>query len=125
MQLIQPGVEPIEFASSVSPKTQADKDLLTVVYKRVQKTSPEFITLYDGISQSVDVNISTFIFRIAPEPVLALYDFVMTTFVPRNSAANDTQTGQSNDANLSTVATQAQPKDDKIRVTVQLATVQG
>ena len=56
MNTYQPGLPTIEFMSSLAK--------------------------FDGIAQSVDIKISTFIFKAAPEPVLAVYDFVMTTFVP-------------------------------------------
>jgi len=80
MNIYQPGLPTIEFMSSAD--TVAQDDLLIVRYKKCQPESPVFLTQFDGIDQSVDIKISTFIFRAAPEPVLAVYDFVMTTFVP-------------------------------------------
>ena len=80
MNIYQPGLPTIEFMSSADAVGQ--DDLLIVRYKRCQPESPVFHTQFDGIDQSVDIKISTFIFRAAPEPVLAVYDFVMTTFVP-------------------------------------------
>ncbi|KIY52729.1 hypothetical protein FISHEDRAFT_63685 [Fistulina hepatica ATCC 64428] len=83
MSLVNPGRAPIKFMSSNSELPEA-QDLLTVHYVRVDKISPEFFDVFHGIDQSVDVRISTFIFRAAPEPVVSLYDFIMTTFVPQN-----------------------------------------
>jgi vacuolar protein sorting-associated protein 13A/C len=70
--------------ASAEVDSPQDKNLLIVKYARAQKASPDFSTIYEGISQSVDITISTVIFRAAPEPVLTLYDFVMTTFVPKS-----------------------------------------
>jgi len=82
----------------------------------------------------VDIKISTFIFKAAPEPVLAVYDFVMTTFVP-GPAPNQQQQqvapvtdgkvllGQGVDPTPAAVAQQQTAQ--KIRVLVNLASVQG
>ena len=82
MHVNQVGREPLEFMSSAAGPT--DEDLLIVKYTRVQQDSPEYQPVYEGIDQNVDVKISTFLFRAAPEPVVTLYDFIMTTFVPKN-----------------------------------------
>ncbi|KAF8216245.1 hypothetical protein K438DRAFT_1748990 [Mycena galopus ATCC 62051] len=87
MSVVQPTANPIKFVSSPESDLLEDKDLLSLTYRRVQKESPEFLTIYEGIDQSVDIKLSTFIFRAAPEPVLSLYDFIMTTFVPQPDPA--------------------------------------
>ena len=125
MHLVQPGMEPMRFVSSAG-EDSPDEDLLTVDYKRVQRTSPEFWTLHEGINQSVDIRVTTFIFHAAPEPVVGLYDFIMSTFVPQTPEA----TSQDHPSNItsSTTDTQVQvsaPVADKIRVIVRLASVKG
>jgi vacuolar protein sorting-associated protein 13A/C len=125
MNLVQQGNEPLKFVSSAEDESPADKDLLSVIYKRVDKASPEFATVYEGINQSIDIRLSTFIFRTAPKPVLNLYNFVMTTFVPPPTAP----AVQNLDSRLSEV-TKEPPKTatggaGKIRVFVKLASVQG
>ncbi|KAL6309957.1 vacuolar protein sorting-associated protein 13 [Sparassis latifolia] len=82
LNVVQPGREPIQFISSAEPKAG---DLLIVKYTRVQQISPEFLSLYEGIDQNVDIRITTFVFRAAPEPVSSLYEFIMTTFVPQRA----------------------------------------
>jgi hypothetical protein len=57
-------------------------DLVYIKYARVQPLSPEFLGTYEGINQSIDIGLSTFVFSASPEPVLALYDFIMNTFAP-------------------------------------------
>ncbi|CEL57657.1 Vacuolar protein sorting-associated protein 13 OS=Saccharomyces cerevisiae (strain ATCC 204508 / S288c) GN=VPS13 PE=1 SV=1 [Rhizoctonia solani AG-1 IB] len=67
-------------------------DLVRVKYVRAQKESPEFMSVYNGIDQSVDVALSTFSFNVAPEPVLTLYDFIMSTFVGGNEPTTNAPT---------------------------------
>ena len=133
MNIYQHGLPTIEFMSSAD--TVGQDDLLIVRYRRCQPESPVFLTQFDGIDQSVDIKISTFIFKAAPEPVLAVYDFVMTTFVPAPApnqqqqrvspaAGEEVLTGQGNDAAPVVVAEQQQAAQ-KIRVLVNLASVQG
>ncbi|KAJ7254114.1 hypothetical protein B0H12DRAFT_1202424 [Mycena haematopus] len=123
MSVVQPTADPIKFVSSPESDLSEDKDLLSLTYRRVQKESPEFLTVYEGIDQSVDIKISTFIFRAAPEPVLSLYDFIMTTFVPKpDPAAIDSP--EASPAGIEPdPATQA-ASGGKIRVLVKLASVQ-
>ncbi|KAJ7181657.1 vacuolar protein sorting-associated protein 13 [Mycena crocata] len=122
MSLVQPRAEPIRFVSSPESDLSQDKDLLSLTYRRVQKESPEFLTVYEGIDQSVDIKISTFIFRAAPEPVLALYDFIMTTFVPQSNPAA-IESKEESSTGIEPEAAQSAP-GGKIRVLVKLASVQ-
>jgi len=128
MNIYQPGLPAIEFMSSADSAGQ--DDLLIVRYKKCQPESPVFLAQFDGIDQSVDIKISTFIFRAAPEPVLTVYDFVMTTFVPAPNQQQQEVTGveistsQDKDTNLVVTVGQQQAVQ-KIRVLVNLASVQG
>jgi len=133
MNICQPGLPTIEFMSSAD--TVGQDNLLIVRYKRCQPESPVFLTKFDGINQSVDIKISTFIFRAAPEPVLAVYDFVMTTFVP-GPAPNQQQQQVAPVADgevlldrgegaAPVVVVGQQQATQKIRVLVNLASVQG
>lgn len=67
-------------------------DLVSIKYVRAQKESPEFMSVYNGIDQTVEVALSTFTFHVAPEPVLTLYDFIMSTFVGGNEASTTAPT---------------------------------
>lgn len=127
MSLMEPGAEPMQVLSSAT-ETDENKDLLTVKYHRVQKASPEFFTVHEGIDQNVDIKISTVIFRAAPEPVLTLYDFIMSTFVPEPSGATIIETEQQDALDLADPATQQTPEAQpggKIRVLVELASVES
>lgn len=88
MDVLRPGLPSLPFMSCPEIVGSRDEYLLTVHYTRVQKNSPQFASVYGSVDQSVDVKMSTFIFQAAPEPILALYDFIMTTFVPDRSQAN-------------------------------------
>lgn len=112
--------------SSADSDSPQDKNLLIVKYTRAQKASPDFATVYESIDQSVDITISTVILRAAPEPVLAMYDFVMTTFVPKSEPqAIDIVSNQVPGINTSVSAPQQSGLSEKIRVEVKLATVQS
>lgn len=118
--IIQPsGI--IKFISTPTEISGAP-DLLQVKYTRVQRESPEFQPIYEGIDQNIDVKISTLVFRVAPEPILATYDFIMTTFVPRSSPPYSAV-----DQNLVPIAEVGQQNtessDGKIRVLVKLESV--
>jgi len=64
-----------------------DKEALVQVhYLKVQPKSPEFVSKYDGIDQNIKIELSTFIFSASPRPVIALYDFIMATFVSNHNA---------------------------------------
>ncbi|KAJ6610914.1 vacuolar protein sorting-associated protein 13 [Mycena sp. CBHHK59/15] len=123
MSLVQPNADPIKFVSSPESDLLEDKDLLSLTYRRVQKESPEFHTIYEEIDQSVDIKISTFIFRAAPEPVLSLYDFIMTTFVPQSNTPMIENAEESPSGAEPELAAQVS-SDGKIRVLMKLASVQ-
>ncbi|KAL1739455.1 hypothetical protein HDZ31DRAFT_77584, partial [Schizophyllum fasciatum] len=124
MDVFQIGADPIRFMSSVDDDGATAEDLLTVDYTRAQKASPEFFTVYEGIDQNIDVKISTFVFRAAPEPVLMLYDFIMTTFVP-NTSSIDPQGQDVVEADQPREnQAMGQGEDQKIRVQVKLASIQ-
>lgn len=132
MTLFQPGKEHIDFVSSPASDVTDDKDLLNVRYTRVQRESPDFMTTFEGFDQAVDVRLSTFIFKASPEPLIAVYDFIMSAFVSGNSQQDSTP------ANSAVVSGNSQPSDretkgpptvgesssERMRVKVQLASVQ-
>src|ERR1700733_9804198 len=64
-----------------------DRDALVQVhYLKVQPKSPDFVSKYDGTDQNIEIELSTFIFSASPRPVIALYDFIMATFVSNHNA---------------------------------------
>ncbi|KAJ1653989.1 Vacuolar protein sorting-associated protein 13 [Dispira simplex] len=67
---------------SVFSSPPEEANLLRVEYKRVDPTSPEFITQYEGMRQSVEVNLFNVNINIIRGSILTLYDFILKTFVP-------------------------------------------
>ncbi|KAF9478514.1 vacuolar protein sorting-associated protein 13 [Pholiota conissans] len=124
MTVVQPGENDIHFISTPELSASHDKDLLQIVYTRAQRESPDFLAVFEGIDQSVDIKVSTLIFRAAPEPVLALYDFVITTFVPTDQKNSRGTVPQPKTSSAPIDAVQLNQSDDKIRVLLKLEGVQ-
>ena len=122
MRVVQPSGQDIPFISTPEFGATSNKDLLRIAYARVQNDSPEFATLYDRVDQNVDIKVSTLVFCVAPEPVLALYDFIMTTFVPRPD--QDLQKFSEPQSDQESGVVQGDP-DSKIRVSIKLEGVKG
>ncbi|KAI0033184.1 hypothetical protein K488DRAFT_78064 [Vararia minispora EC-137] len=117
MNLTEAGAEPLNVLSSADSQSPDGHDLLTVDYTRVQKNSPEFLSIYGGIDQSVEVTLSTVVVRVSPEAILTLYDFVMTTFVPSSGSAASARPAP---AEISGVDAQQQVSDQNIRVAIAI-----
>lgn len=119
-----------ESSSEASPGSAPD--LMQVHYVRIQKDSPDFMTVFEGIDQHIDVELSTFVFSAAPEPVISLYDFIMTTFLPTGSDVGDTSSPRSPQATSSVdsedvVQTHSDAhteNTDRIRLKLRLISVQ-
>ena len=127
MILTQASGEHIPLLSSTQDESVPDGDLLTVTYARVQPEHADFMPIQEGFDQSIKILLSTFIFHAAPEPVISLYDFIMTTFVPENDASppvpasvrkDEAEPAEQGDQ-------QAAIRSGKIRVAVNLASVRG
>jgi vacuolar protein sorting-associated protein 13A/C len=93
---------------------EEEDELVRVKYARVQKESPEYMSVYDGIDQSIDTSISTLKVNIEPEPLISLYDFIMTTFVPEHPSEENQQA----------LVEEQQATDEKLRIRVRLRGVQ-
>lgn len=125
MDVVQSGKVPFKLVSSAA--TDSTEGLLAVRYNRVQPESPQFLTVYDGINQSVDITVTTVLVRAAPEPVIALYDFIMTTFVPEKTTPEPVvSTAPEGDGGELTVTSSDQGNSsDKLQVLLKLAGIQG
>lgn len=121
MTLFQPGKENIDFVSSPESDVTDDKDLLNVGYIRVQKDSPNFMTTFEGFEQAVDVRLSTFIFKASPEPLIAVYDFIMSAFVPEKSQTGSALANNDREARGFTPVTES--SSGRMRIKVQLDSV--
>jgi vacuolar protein sorting-associated protein 13A/C len=123
MNLTGPEFESLEVLSSADEEASKARDLLTVGYTRVQRDSPEFLSVHEGVDQSVDLTISTVTLRVSPEAILALYDFIMSTFVsPASGSTNQKQIAPSETVD---VDAQQTVSDQRIRVAMKLDGVKG
>ena len=120
MNVVQPSGQDIPFISIPEFSAAGNKDLLRIAYTRVQKESPEFATIYESVDQNVDIKVSTLVFRAAPEPVLALYDFIMTTFVPRSDQVPPSEPRSEQESGVV-----QGDSDSKIRVLIKLEGIKG
>ncbi|KAG6900136.1 hypothetical protein C0993_002481 [Termitomyces sp. T159_Od127] len=112
----------ISSADTSSPH-QAHQDLLMVTYTKVQKESPEFASVFNCIDQTIDFRVSTFIFRAAPEPVISLYEFVMTTFASQDG--HETMAGGNQiSQDIQEIQQSNNRAEGKMRILVKLASVQ-
>ncbi|KAI9512588.1 hypothetical protein F5148DRAFT_973480 [Russula earlei] len=122
MEVAEPGFEPLQLFSSVNGSTGGN-DLLRVDYTRVQSDSPEYLSNYEGYDQIICVDVSTVIFRAAPEPLVTLYDLLMTTFVPSSPPGDTLSPAQSSSA-VARPAPEPSSRPGKLRLLVRLASVQ-
>ena len=88
--------------------------------------SPQFATTYEGINQSVDIKITTVACQAAPEPVVALYDFIMTTFVPEGNTPPAPQPSlEETPAESQEISEVGTTDESKINVVLKFAGVRG
>ncbi|CAI2166885.1 9593_t:CDS:10 [Funneliformis geosporum] len=56
------------------------KDLVHIKYSKVDRKSPEYMSKFDGIDQSVDIELSTINVIVTRKSILTLYSFILDTF---------------------------------------------
>ncbi|KAL9941010.1 hypothetical protein V8E36_000498 [Tilletia maclaganii] len=110
--------------SSTSGSTTG-RDLVRVKYTRVQPDSPEFMTVYESIDQSISVELSTINIMLTRVSVLAVYDWIMTTFVPEEPPATPEsgEQGEALDEPKADEKEVVKPRQEKLRVRVKLNSV--
>jgi vacuolar protein sorting-associated protein 13A/C len=123
MKVVEPGFEPLLVFSSVSGSA-GGKDLLRVDYTRVQENSPEYLANYEGYDQIISVDVSTVIFHAAPEPLVTLYDLLMTTFVSSSPSPGGTPSLAQSSSDVAQISPDSS-RTSKLRLLVKLASVEG
>lgn len=118
MEVAEPGFEPVQLFSSADGS--AGKDLLRVDYTRVQSTSPN----YEGYDQIISVDVSTVIFRVAPEPLLTFYDLLMTTFVPSSPSPGEAPVVTQDSRAVGQPTPELSSRAGRLRLLVKLASVE-
>lgn len=133
-------VDSTEGSSTTLPLLKSDTshhegdNVVQLHYLRVQPASPDFVPKYESIDQNINIELSTFVFSASPRPVIALYDFLMATFVNGGSSETATKPGVNTPANTSPTGEEEptlvplppdvpQPASGKIRLNVMLSGV--
>ncbi|KAJ1325154.1 vacuolar protein sorting-associated protein 13A/C [Microdochium nivale] len=104
---------PAEFKSIISSGDVEDRqkrtDLVRVKFTKVNRDSPEFMSVYDGIDTNVNVSISTINVVVTRKTLLTLLDFILVTFTNNNAPGN---------TNTVTTAKVTEEGDSDIAVTI-------
>lgn len=79
-----PGLKSLHLADSESALNE-DEELMCVCYVRAQQGLPDFVAVYDSSNQTVGIDFATFIVSVVPQHILPLYNFIMSTFVPKTA----------------------------------------
>lgn len=116
--------------SATTDSTLDSQDLVSVKYTKVDPDSPEFMTKYEGVDQSINVELSTINIMLTRVSVLVVYDWIMTTFVPApdpESESKDKEEDTEESGNKKQVAitpeTKPGARKEKLRVRVKLTSI--
>ncbi|EHK46915.1 hypothetical protein TRIATDRAFT_316915 [Trichoderma atroviride IMI 206040] len=129
---------PAEFKSIVSSgdreDLQAGRSLVHVKFVRVNRLSPEFMPVYEGVETNITTSISTINLVVTRKTLLTLLDFILVTFTSNNgdgqaSQATPAQIGNTEDDDLAVgpvvieEPTQNTNATSSIRVKVELKSI--
>ncbi|KAG9302115.1 hypothetical protein G9A89_020549 [Geosiphon pyriformis] len=109
--------------------TQGDSsNLVHVKYTSVNVLSPEYMSKFEGINQSVDIELSTINVIITRRSILTLYNFILDTFTaPPDATATPTSSDQNLQIDSSQDSQQVHKphpsKSDTMRVKVKLNSI--
>ncbi|KAG0003109.1 hypothetical protein BGZ80_007728 [Entomortierella chlamydospora] len=112
-------------ADGTSPATGKSEDLVRVSYTKVNTISPEYITKYKGIDATVDISFSTVTMILTRKSVLALFDFILTTFT--SPAPPQNQVHPAGDQNMikatGSATNSPPPAQDTMKVKVKMTSI--
>jgi vacuolar protein sorting-associated protein 13A/C len=123
---------PAEFKSIVSSGDMEDRkqnrSLVHVKFVRVNRQSPEFMPVYEGIETNVNVEISTINLVVTRKTLLTLLDFILITFTNNDTNTQPPPkaiTDGNGDAEVSPDASESQASNEtgSIRVKVDLKSI--
>ena len=108
-------------------------DLVSVRYVHVAREAPNYWDEFEGIDQSVLVDLSTINLMLTRVTVLAVYDWIMLTFVGKTDATPSETPSELSDSRTLTAPTEEPtpppPEDEdapahKLRIKVKLSSIQ-
>ena len=117
-----PSSEFKKIISNDDSDSEKDMELFNVKFVKVNKDSPEFMTVYEGIATNLDVSISTLDLIITRKTLLTLLDFVLDTFTssdepkPQKPIEQEPSGGKSDES----LASRPSDQPEKIRIKVDL-----
>ena len=79
MNFPDPKVPPV---SLLPGENQDPIDLMTISYRKIKPTHPEFLTRYNGYEEDVNISLEPSFFHGALEPVLTVWSYLMGTLAP-------------------------------------------
>lgn len=107
--------------------TKETKNLFHVTYSKVQKESPEYMSTFEGIDQSIDVSISTLNFVITRKSILTLLDFVQMMFSDDAEKDSDqlVELAEDSDSETETASTiqSSENGPDKMKLKMDLSSI--
>lgn len=113
--------------SSEGFDAEEGKDLFTVKFVKVNQASPEFNSIYEGVSTNLDVLVSTLNLVVTRRTLLTLLDFVLITFTnPDAPPATDNkiEPAEGTERIAGRENQGSSPQDtDKIRIKVDLKSI--
>ncbi|KAK6505305.1 hypothetical protein TWF481_007211 [Arthrobotrys musiformis] len=117
-----------QFKSIITSEGSKDKgkSLVHVKYAKINRNSPEYMTIYEGIDTNIDVSISTVDVVVTRTTLLTLLDFIVTTFTNQNEKHPETallgeREQDRESVNLQTPEIEYGP--EKMRVKIDLSTI--
>lgn len=119
-----------EFKRLISSGDGADgnteeKALVQVKFAKINRDSPEFMTVYAGIETNLDVAISTINLIVTRKTLLTLLDFILITFTNPNGDGETSQRSVSESSSeagdeIVTAASESPVEPEKIRIQISL-----
>lgn len=112
-------------SSGDSDDLQAGRSLVSVKFVKVNRLSPEFMPVYEGVETNITAQVSTINLIVTRKTLLTLLDFVLITFAGGNSEEETPGTPSEDEAEADELALdEAQPGTTaSIRVKVDLKSI--
>ncbi|WFD42049.1 Vacuolar protein sorting-associated protein 13 [Malassezia psittaci] len=122
---------PLESIANQSSPTEGGDDahdLVSVRYLKVSRESPTFLEDHDGVDQSINVDLSTINLMLTRASVLAVYDWIMLTFVPKSQPDSNLDASADSSETISESASEISNESldaaSKMRIKVKLSSIQ-